>query len=116
MHRYVLVSMFMIAGTLPADAATIYWNLFNIEGESDQSTQYVTYGSLNDMLLDVDRTGLFTPNSIGFGKNIVGSGAFSAALPTPVPLPAGLWLLIGGIGALFGVGRLQKDRRVPVCS
>jgi hypothetical protein len=171
MHRHLLASVFVVAGTLPAASATIYWNLFNIEGEGDQSAQYVTYTSLDDMLLDSNRTGMFTPNSLGFGRNIVGSGsdgstywnlfniegesnqsaqyvtytslddmlldsnrtgmftpnslgfgrnivgsgAFSEVIPTPIPLPAGFWLLAGAIGAFFGVRLRQKDRRVPEC-
>ncbi|MEX1214500.1 hypothetical protein, partial [Saccharospirillum sp.] len=51
-----------------------YWSLFNIEGESDFSAQYVTYNTFGDMLLDTNRLNVFTPDTFGFGHNIVGSG------------------------------------------
>jgi hypothetical protein len=53
-----------------------YWNLFNIEGESAQSSVYITYDTLADMLVDDDRTGSFIPNnSGGAAENVVGSGS-----------------------------------------
>ena len=54
---------------------TNYWSLFNIEGESSLTAQYVTYATLTDMLGDTNRLGVFSPNSFGFGDNIVGSGS-----------------------------------------
>ncbi|WP_132537958.1 PEP-CTERM sorting domain-containing protein [Plasticicumulans lactativorans] len=53
----------------------MYWNVFNIEGESALSAQIVTYAGLNDMLTDTNRLGVFTPNPGGFGTNIVDSGS-----------------------------------------
>jgi hypothetical protein len=50
-----------------------YWSVFNIEGESAVGADFVTYGSLTDMLNDTNRTGTFTRN--GFGRNIVGAGS-----------------------------------------
>jgi hypothetical protein len=52
-----------------------YWNVFNIEGESKLSAAIVTYASLNDMLADTNRLGIFTPDTFGFGANVVGSGS-----------------------------------------
>jgi uncharacterized protein Veg len=64
-----------------------YWSLFNIEGESSLSAQYVTYGSLADMLDDTNRLGVFSPG--GAGRNVVGSGSDETQVdPTPVPEPA----------------------------
>ncbi len=57
----------------PAAHAT-YWNVFNIEGESSQSAQFVTYDSGADMLVDENRTGVFTPTN-PFGRNIIGSAS-----------------------------------------
>ena len=37
---------------LPAKAALMYWNLFNIEGENQQNAVYITYASRIDMLTD----------------------------------------------------------------
>ncbi len=52
---------------------SMYWSLFNIEGETALTAQYVTYARLPDMLADTNRLGVFNPGS--FGRNIVGSGA-----------------------------------------
>ncbi len=76
-----------------------YWSLFNEEGESGFSAQYVTYASLNDMLLDDNRLGISTPTTLGAGPNIVGSGSDSFPSPTsPVPEPASWALLTIGFG------------------
>ena len=76
MKKRVLVSA-LVAGalTVPVVANATYWSLFNVEGESALSAQYVTYGSLTDMLGDTNRLGVFSPNPLGFGTNIVGSGS-----------------------------------------
>jgi hypothetical protein len=77
----ILVSAAAIAGTimlsaLPAKAALVYWSLFNIEGENQQNSVYVTYTSLDDMLNDTNRTGSFIPNTTGnSAENVVGSGS-----------------------------------------
>ena len=72
------LALAVLSGTLAATAnatANTYWNVFNIEGESSISASIVTYPSLPDMLADANRTGNFTPNPLGFGVNIVGSGS-----------------------------------------
>ena len=66
-----LLAVGLLMGSMTAQAT--YWSLFNIEGESTVSAQYVTYGSLTDMLADTNRLGVFTPNTSGFGRNIVGT-------------------------------------------
>jgi hypothetical protein len=82
-----------------------YWNLFNIEGESDLSSQYVTYNSLSDMLLDANRLDVFTPNTSGVGHNIIGSSAFILpSVTVPEPPTAGL-LLIGFLGLAISLYR-----------
>lgn len=52
-----------------------YWNIFNIEGESSSNARYVYYANLGDMLLDINRTGVFTPSGGAAGDNVVGSGS-----------------------------------------
>jgi len=81
-----------------------YWSVFNIEGEDDLAAAYVTYASLLDMLNDTNRTGVYDPvgYSTGrFGRNIVGSGAFTIST---VPLPAALPLfatILSGFGVFL---------------
>jgi hypothetical protein len=84
--------------SVTVSAAPIYWNVFNIEGESSLSARIVTYGTLDDMLNDTNRTGTFTPNAIGAGANIVGSGASIEI--AAVPAPATLALLGLGLASL----------------
>ncbi|WP_328189512.1 PEP-CTERM sorting domain-containing protein [Marinobacter sp. OP 3.4] len=84
----------------------LYWSLFNIEGESSLSAQYVTYNSLGDMLLDTNRQGVFTPNGFGAGFNIVGSSA--ELLIRDIPEPASLLLLSTGV-----LGVWLQRRRTP---
>ncbi|WES64705.1 hypothetical protein P0L94_01225 [Microbacter sp. GSS18] len=57
-----------------SDGST-FWSLFNAEEESAASAVFVTYGSLDDMVNDENRVGLFFPDGNGFGQNIVGTGA-----------------------------------------
>jgi hypothetical protein len=61
----------------PAAAATaVYYNLFNLEGESSLSADFVTYATLADMLNDENRTGSFRADgNAPFGANIVGTGS-----------------------------------------
>ncbi len=79
-----------------------YWNLFNIEGESQADSIYITYDSLFDMLNDTNRTGAFTPDSVGgAAHNVVGSGAFVMAATT-VPEPTTMALFgLGGLGIIL---------------
>jgi len=63
------------AAAAPAGAATVYWNLFNIEQESALTASYVTYATRDDMLHDTNRTGVYDPNSSGFGSNVVSGGS-----------------------------------------
>jgi hypothetical protein len=88
-----LALLAILLSPMAANADPIYWNVFNIEGESSQAAHIVTYSSLLDMLADSNRTSDNTMS--GFGRNIVGSGAsFSRAVSVPEP----------GTLALFGVG------------
>ncbi len=82
-----------------------YWSLFNIEGESSVSANYVTYATRADMLADSNRTGVFTPNSFGFGQNIVGSG--SDEMDTGISVPEPGTLVLFGFG-LAGLGLARR--------
>lgn len=54
-----------------------FWNVFNIEGESNIGADIVWYNSLDDMLNDDNRQGVGQTNGFGggFNANIVGSGS-----------------------------------------
>ena len=54
---------------------TNYWNVFNIEDETAQGARIVTYLSLDDMLNDMNRTGVFAPDGGFVPENVVGSGS-----------------------------------------
>ena len=88
---------------MPIAANATYWSLFNIEGESSISADYVTYSSLTDMLNDTNRLGVFDPGPSG--RNIVGSGS-DEMLVTGVPEPATLALM--GLG-LAGIGYRRRQ-------
>ncbi|MCG8491953.1 MAG: hypothetical protein MI743_10090 [Sneathiellales bacterium] len=66
-----------ISGAQSAGAASVYWNLFNSEGENNYSAEYITYSTREDMLNDTNRTGRYSPDSHerGYGHNVVGSGS-----------------------------------------
>ncbi|MBF9035991.1 hypothetical protein HKCCE2091_17215 [Rhodobacterales bacterium HKCCE2091] len=79
---------------------TIYWSLFNIEGEATQPAVHVTYATLADMLADTNRLAATVAGS--FARNIVGSGAIPVIPGTsPVPVPAALPLLAGALAGLL---------------
>ena len=100
-----LVSAALLA-LLVSTAEADYINVFNIEGESSVSAQFVTYSSLGDMLLDTNRLSVFTPTS-GAGENIVGSGASVTSSPGggSVPEPSAWGLFVLGLVALRSVRR-----------
>jgi hypothetical protein len=95
--------------TAPMGANAAYWNLFNFEGESAQSAQFVTYATLADMLGDTNRTGLFTPNAAGAGDNIVGSGS-DEMRSTNVSEPNALFLVSAALAAL-GFARRRYNQK-----
>lgn len=66
------------------------------------SAQIITYAPLVDMLGDVNRTGVFTPNPLRFGVNIVGSGSDLVRI-NGAPEPGTL--------ALLGLAGLAATRR-----
>jgi hypothetical protein len=69
-----LVALTIVGG--PTQAATVYYNLFNIEGESTADAAFVTYASLLDMLNDENRTGIVFPDgSVLATPNVVGAGS-----------------------------------------
>jgi len=72
----LLSSLMLVLGagvSLPSLAIPVYWNVFNIEGESSVGADIVTYSSVSDMLSDTNRTSVNTLS--GFGANVVGSGS-----------------------------------------
>ena len=91
-----------------------YWNVFNIEGESSLTADIVTYASLADMLVDTNRTGVFRPNTPGFGRNVVGGGSDLLPVITPgaVPEPATWLMMIIGMG-LVGTGIRRNRAEAP---
>ncbi|WP_172332682.1 hypothetical protein [Mangrovicoccus sp. HB161399] len=94
----------------PGIAASAYWNLFNIEGENAIDSAYVTYGSLEDMLTDSNRTGQFSPDTTGAAaRNVVGSGGFFVPTMPPVPVPVPALLLASALGWLVVVRRRFVD-------
>lgn len=122
MARYGTVSIFALIaafGTEAANAAPIYWNLFNIEEENQQNSVYITYDTLLDMLNDTNRIGSFVPDSVGnSAENVVGSGAFVMS-PTQVQVPEPPTLILCMIGLLsLGVAWTRKCARAqsPCCA
>ena len=93
---------------MPMAAQATYWSLFNIEGESILSADYVTYATLTNMLQDTNRTGVFSPNSGGAGRNVVGSGSDEIGNGTTVPEPGTLALL--GL-ALAGLAATRRRKQ-----
>ena len=92
----------LVFGSPGARAGPLYWSLFNIEGESAVSAQYASYGSAADMFNDTNRLGVFTPNSGGAGRNIIGSGAF--VMRVAVPAPSTLALFAAALLGLVTTG------------
>ena len=83
-----------------SDGST-YWNLFNIEGESAISAEFITYATLADMLNDENRLGAFVPDGAFIGRNIVGSGAdILSRPPGAVPEPSVISMLAGALAML----------------
>ena len=97
------------ASCFPSLASAVYWNVFNVEGESSLSAAFVTYATITDMATDTNRTGLFIANGTApFGNNIVGSG--SDVVPVSV-VPASGSLPLLGIG-LVGMILMRRGRAV----
>jgi hypothetical protein len=77
-----LIGAVLLLVTIPVQAS-VYWNLFNIEGEDSQNSVFITYNALADMLTDSNRVGSFIPDTAGgAAENVVGSGA---SPPPPPP-------------------------------
>ena len=72
---FLAATMAFSAIGAPTMAATVYWSLFNIEGETAQGARYVTYSSLSDMLNDENRSGVFIPDGGSVPENVIGSGS-----------------------------------------
>jgi hypothetical protein len=94
-----------------SDGST-FWSLFNFEDENVSPAVYVTYATLNDMLIDTNRTGTFVPDTFGLSAhNVVGSGAFveNGTPPLSVPEPSTFGLFGLGLACLaFGAARLAR--------
>ena len=89
----------------------VFWNVFNIEDENAITSDIVTYATLDDMLHDNNRLVDISPNHFGFGKNVVGSGAF-VTLPSAVPEPASWAMMLGGFSLLGAVIRSRRAAQV----
>ena len=98
----LLPCLVALATVFSASAArAAYWNLFNIEGESAISAEFVTYATLADMLNDENRLGAFVPDGAFIGRNIVGSGAdILSRPPGAVPEPSVISMLAGALAML----------------
>ena len=73
--RQLLMSLCIMILAPSVNAAAVYWNLFNAEGESAADAVFVTYATLGDMLNDTNRTGSGVPDGFGAAVNVVGSGS-----------------------------------------
>ena len=93
----ILAAGLMVA---PMGAQATYWSLFNIEGESSLTAQYVTYATLTDMLGDTNRLGVFDPTGGSAGTNIVGSGSDEMGKGATIPEPGTLVLFSFGLAGL----------------
>ena len=69
------VAIILLAATQDIYASPVYWNVFNIEGETAQGARIATYASLNDMLNDENRTSVVAPDGGFVPENVVGSGS-----------------------------------------
>jgi membrane protease subunit (stomatin/prohibitin family) len=73
--RYAVAMLALVFGGA-AQANPIYYNVFNFEDESDEGAAFVTYDSLEDMLLDQNRVDSFFPDGpFTSENNIIGSGS-----------------------------------------
>ncbi len=101
----------LLAATMMLSSATMaraaYLNVFNIEGENSASAGIVTYATLNDMLNDTNRLGVFNPIGFASGQNVVGGGA-EVQRVLSVPEPATLAILIPGILMLALLSRRRR--------
>ena len=94
--RLILIVSLLV---IPVSAkATIYWNLFNSEGDITSDAIYVTYATLDDMLNDTNRTGFSVPDGGFAGTQIIGAGATLTAVRA-VPEPATWAMMLLGLGA-----------------
>ncbi len=83
---------------------TTYWNVFNIEGESQISADFVTYASLSDMLTDANRLEVYSQVGGSF-QNIVGSGAAPFRAQAVPDAAQTLLLLVVSLGVVVGLRR-----------
>mgnify|MGYP001628321030 CR=1 FL=1 len=112
LEKIVFSILFLFTLNPVARAVPVYWNLFNFEEESTLDSIYVTYGALDDMLTDSNRTGSFIPGAGGAAQNVIGSGAF-VAFQADIPEPSAFALLGCGLAGLLLARRRWKNGSGP---
>ena len=73
----LVIASVIVFSPVPAKAAAVYWNLYNLEGESSSTAVFATYATLDDMLMATNELATYTPLGAGVtaSRNVVGTGS-----------------------------------------